>query len=155
MPWRTGTARERATAFRARLNTKIDAGGQKLANRDTLKITALRGADAEVRRLRPDRTWTEPFRVPRSYLTQNAELDYAGNVHVAQGRTTDTANLYVSETLSRQSLYVGMTRGRESNTAHVSTGNTAPPGHEPYEQAAPESVLRSVMQRDRSRAVRD
>ena len=41
-----------------------------------------------------------------------------------------------------------MTRGRESNTAHVVTGNTAPPGHKPYQQATPESVLASVMQRD-------
>ena len=53
---------------RARLNTEIDAGGRKLTNRDTLKITALRGTDAEVRRQRQDGTWTEPFRVPRSYL---------------------------------------------------------------------------------------
>ena len=32
--------------IRARLNTKIDAGGRTLTNRDTLKITALRGPDA-------------------------------------------------------------------------------------------------------------
>ena len=41
-----------------------------------------------------------------------------------------------------------MTRGRESNTAHVVTGNTAPPGHQPYQQATPESVLAGVMRRD-------
>ena len=41
-----------------------------------------------------------------------------------------------------------MTRGRQSNTAHVVTGNTAPPGHKPYQQATPEAVLASVMQRD-------
>ena len=41
-----------------------------------------------------------------------------------------------------------MTRGRESNTAHVVTGKTAPPRHEPYQQAAHESVLAGVMQRD-------
>ena len=41
-----------------------------------------------------------------------------------------------------------MTRGRQSNTAHVVTGKTAPPGHQPYQQAAPESVLAGVMQRD-------
>ena len=133
---------------RARLNTEIDAGGRKLTNRDTLKITALRGPDAEVRRQRQDGTWTEPFRVPRSYLAHNAELGYAGNVHVAQGRTVDTAHLLVTDSLSRQALYVGMTRGREANTAHVVTGKTAPPGKKPYQQAAPESVLASVLQRD-------
>ena len=41
-----------------------------------------------------------------------------------------------------------MTRGRQANTAHVVTGNTAPPGHQPYQQATPESVLAGIMQRD-------
>ena len=133
---------------RARLNTGIDAGGRTLTNRDTLQVTGWRGPDAEVRRQRLDGTWTEPFRVPRSYLAHNAELAYAGNVHVAQGRTVDTAHLLVTGTLSRQALYVGMTRGRESNTAHVVTGKTAPAGGKPYRQAAPESVLADVWQRD-------
>jgi len=132
---------------RARLNTEIDACGRKLTNRDTLKITALRRPDAEVRRQRPDGTWTEPFRVPKSYLAHNAELGYGGNVHVAQGRTVDTAHLLVTDSLSRQALYVGMTRGREANTAHVITGKTAPSGQKPYQQAAPESVLAGVLQR--------
>ncbi len=134
--------------IRARLNTKIDAAGRKLTNRDTLQIIGLRGPDAEVRRQRADGTWTGPFRVPRSYLADNAELGYGGNVYVAQGRTVDTAHLLVTESLSRQALYVGMTRGRESNTAHVITGQTAPAGKKPYQQAAPESVLASVLQRD-------
>ena len=56
----------------------------------------VRGPDAEVRRQRPDGTWTEPFRIPRSYLARNAELAYGGNVHVAQGRTVDTAHLLVA-----------------------------------------------------------
>ena len=133
---------------RARLNAEIDAVGRKLTNRDTLQLTVLRGPDAEVRRQRQDGTWTEPFQVPRSYLAQNAELGYAGNVHVAQGRTVDTAHLLVTESLSRQALYVGMTRGREANTAHVITGKTAPAGKKPYQQAAPESVLATVLQRD-------
>ena len=41
-----------------------------------------------------------------------------------------------------------MTRGREANTAHVVTGKTAPPGTKPYQQAAPESVLAGVLQRE-------
>ena len=133
---------------RARLNTPIDAGGRQLTNRDTLTVTAFRGPDAEVRRQRLDGTWTGTFRVPKAYLARNAELAYAGNVHVAQGRTVDTAHLLVTESLSRQALYVGMTRGRQSNTVHVVTGKTAPPGHQPYQQAAPESVLAGIVQRD-------
>ena len=140
--------------IRARLNTEIDAGGQKLTNRDTLKITAIRGPGAEVRRQKPDGTWTEPFWVPRSYLAASAELGYAGNVHVAQGRTVDTVHLLVTESLSWQALYVGMSRGRETNTAHVVTGSTAPAGQQPYQQATPESVLTGVMRRDAERTVR-
>jgi conjugative relaxase-like TrwC/TraI family protein len=133
---------------RARHNTEIDAGGRALTNRDTLLVTAFRGPDAKVRRQRADGTWTEPFRVPRSYLARNAELAYGGNVHVAQGRTVDTAHLLVTGTLSAQALYVGMTRGRQANTAHVVTGNTAPRGHQPYQQAAAESVLASILHRE-------
>ena len=41
-----------------------------------------------------------------------------------------------------------MTRGRQANTAHVVTGQTAPPGRQPYQQAAAESVLAGILQRD-------
>ena len=134
--------------IRARLNTKINAGGRELTNRDTLKITGWHGPHAQVRRRELDGTWTSPFLVPRAYLADSAELDYAGNTHVGQGRTVDTAHLLVTGTLSRRSLYVGLTRGRESNTAHIVTGNTAPPGHPPYQQASPESVVKAIMDRD-------
>ena len=134
--------------IRERVDTEIDAAGRPLGDRDTLTITALRGPEAEVRRQRQDGTWTGLLRVPRSFLADNAELGYGGNVHVAQGRTVDTAHLLVTDSLSRQALYVGMTRGRETNTAHVITGKTAPAGHELYQQAAPESVLADVMRRE-------
>ena len=125
VPLADGNQAHPGDLIRARLNTEIDAAGRKLTNRDTLKITAIRGDGVEVRRQRLDGTWTERFWVPRAYLPSSAELGYAGNVHVAQGRTVDTAHLLVTDTLSRQSLYVGMTRGREANTAHVVTGQTA------------------------------
>ena len=134
--------------IRARLNMKINAGGRELTNRDTLKITGWHGSDAQVRRRELDGTWTSPFLIPRAYLADNAELDYAGNTHVGQGRTVDTTHLLVTGTLSRRSLYVGLTRGRESNIAHIVTGNTAPPGHKPYQQASPESVVRAILDRD-------
>ena len=41
-----------------------------------------------------------------------------------------------------------MTRGRQANTAHVITGQTAPPGHQPHRQATPESVLAGILQRE-------
>jgi TrwC relaxase/AAA domain len=134
--------------IRARLNTTINAAGRELTNRDTLQITGWHGPYARVRRRELDGTWTSPFLVPRSYLADSAELDYAGNTHVGQGRTVDTAHLLVTETLSRRSLYVGLTRGRESSTAHIVTGQTALPGHEPYQQASPESVVKAILDRD-------
>jgi hypothetical protein len=134
--------------IRARLNTKINARGRELTNRDTLQITGWHGPDAQVRRRELDGTWTSPFLVPRVYLADSAELDYAANTHVGQGRTVDTAHLLVTETLSGRSLYVGLTRGRESNTAHIVTGNTAPPGHQPCEQASPESVVKAILDRN-------
>ena len=126
--------------IRARLNTAIDAGGQKLTNRDVLRIDGWQGLDAEVRRRLPGGGWSAAFLVPRPYLEASAELQYAGNIHVAQGRTADTAHLLVTDTLYRQSFYVGMSRGRESNIAHVVTGETAPEGKQPYEQAPPKQL---------------
>jgi len=64
--------------------------------------------------------------VPASYLEQSADLDYAGNIHVAQGRTVDKAHLVVSEGMNRSQFYVGSTRAREENTIHVVTGPPDP-----------------------------
>jgi conjugative relaxase-like TrwC/TraI family protein len=136
---------------RARLNVKIDAGGQELTNRDTLKITGWRGAGDKreavaVRQTGCD-SWSAPFTVPVAYLEESAELAYAGNVHVAEGRTVDTGHLLVSPTLTRESMYVGMTRGRERNTAHVVTGPAEAPGWE-TQQAPAEAVLAAAMDRE-------
>jgi conjugative relaxase-like TrwC/TraI family protein len=132
---------------RARQNTDITIDGQRLANRDVVKIEAFAGRDVQVRRQLPDRQWSRPFLVGLGYFADHGELAYAGNVHVSQGRTTDTAHVLVTESLSRQSLYVGMTRGRESNVAHIVTGATSH-GKEPLEQATPESVFAAALGRD-------
>ena len=134
---------------RARLNIEIDAGGRPA--HQPRYPPGHRIPRAPTRRC-GGRAWMGPgpgrSGCPGPTLPASAELAYAGNVHVAQGRTVDTAHVLVTESLSRQALYVGMTRGREANTAHVVIGQTAPPSHQPYQQAAPESVLASVLQRD-------
>jgi conjugative relaxase-like TrwC/TraI family protein len=135
--------------IRARHNDAINAGGRPLKNRDRLLVVSV-SEDGQVvarRQIRPGE-WTRAFRVPAAYLRDHGELDYAGNVHVSQGRTVTAGHLVVTQTLSRRSFYVGMTRGREENTAWVETGSTAPPGKEPYEQATPESVVKGVMERE-------
>jgi conjugative relaxase-like TrwC/TraI family protein len=130
-----GNPAGRGDLVRARLNAEIDADGQRLANRDVIRITgwqgqgAAREAIAQRQLDEPSgdgRQWSEEFTVPAAYLEENAELAYAGNVYVAQGRTVDTAHLVVSEGMTRDLLYVGMTRGREENLAHVVTGPPDP-----------------------------
>ena len=113
--------------IRARLNTRIDAGGQRLTNRDVLRIEGWQGQAAEVTRRLPGGGWSQSFLVPLSYLASDAELHYAGNIHVAQGRTVDTSHVLVTDTLDLHAFYVAMSRGRQSNIAHVVTGETAPP----------------------------
>jgi hypothetical protein len=132
---------------RARHNTDIRIDGERLVNRDVLKVQAFAGKDVQVRRQLPEGGWSHPFLVSLDYFAEYGELAYAGNVHVSQGRTTDTAHLLVSESLSRQSLFVGMTRGRDSNVAHIVTGATSH-GTQPYEQATPESVFAAAVERD-------
>ena len=136
--------------IRARLNASIDADGQLLSNRDTLRITKVTAGSVVAQRKTGPDTWSGQFTVPAAYLADNAELDYAGNAHVAQGRTVDVGHLLVSQTLSRRGLYVGMTRGRHENFAHVETGSTASPGKPAYEQATVESVIKGVMEREAS-----
>ena len=138
--------------IRARENTrKLDAAGRALTNRDVLRLEgvtlAAGGKVAMVRRQLADRSWSREFPVPLDYLRRSAELGYAGNVWVSQGRTTDTAHLHVSPTLTRESQYVGMSRGREANTMHVVTGPAQIPGQKPAAQADPAAVVAEIMDR--------
>ena len=133
--------------IRARLNTEIDAGGQKLTNRDTLRVTAWKGRHAEVERRRADGSWSAKFIVPGWYMENSAELDYGANSHVAQGRNVETGHPLVSPTLTRQQFYVLMTRGTLANTAHVDTGPAAGQGKD-YQQATAETVVKAILQRD-------
>ena len=148
IPLSDGNHAGRGDILRARQNTKIEAHGQPLTNRDTIRVEGWAGPDVFVRRQKLDGTWTERFTVPWSYLETDAELDYAGNVHVAEGRTVQVGRLFFSPSLSRAHAYVGMTRGTEENIAHVVTGGTTSKGHTPYQQATPEAVIKSVLQRE-------
>jgi len=134
---------------RARLNTNIPVeAGDALTNRDTLRLAGF-GGQAPYRYALAERKtpegWTRPFPVPVSYLENHAELAYAGNVAVSQGRTVDVAHLLVSPTLSRESFYVGMTRGRLANTAHVVTGAPQPRTGNPLPQAEVEAVVADIL----------
>jgi hypothetical protein len=117
----------------ARQNDRLEAGeaGRRLANRDVLRIDSWAEIGEArvglVRRLTghdlrtSEAEWSALFELPEEYIEQHADLAYAGNVHVSEGRTVDTSHLVVDETAGRESLYVGMSRGRERNTAYVVT----------------------------------
>ena len=100
---------------RARLNTRIDADGQTLANRDTIRIDGWHdgafGRQARVSRRTGPGQWSRPFFVPAAYLEQNAELDYAGNVPVEAAASTPAA--WWPQGMTRDLLYTGSTRGRK------------------------------------------
>ena len=57
--------------IRARLNTQIDAGGQRLTNRDVLRIEGWQGADAEVTRQLTGRRLVGPVPGTARYLAAN------------------------------------------------------------------------------------
>jgi hypothetical protein len=125
-----GNPAGRGDLVRARLNTRIEADGQTLANRDTIRIEGLAGTGpgflAVVTRRTAAGEWSKPFFVPVAYLQESAELDYAGNVHVAEGRTVDAGHALIEPGASRAQVYTASTRGREKNTIHVVTGPPDP-----------------------------
>lgn len=119
--------------IRARLNSSIEIdGGRVLENRDTIRLEGWlqlnngREAVAVLRDPEAEGGWSRRFTIPESYLRENAELDYAGNTHVSQGRTVDRQTLLVTQATSHPGLYVGQTRGREENKTYVVTGPPDP-----------------------------
>ena len=85
-----------------------------VANRESWTVTHISLAgELTVKGERGHRT------LPAEYAHRHVQLGYAGTVHTAQGETTDTAHLALSEHTGAASAYVGMTRGRDTNTVHI------------------------------------
>jgi conjugative relaxase-like TrwC/TraI family protein len=148
-----GNQAGRGDLIRARLNTRIEADGQTLANRDVVRLESINDSGfgrlaAVVRQTGPGQ-WSRPFFVPLAYLQESAELAYAGNVHVAQGATVDRGHLVVDAGAVRSLVYTGATRGREKNTFHVVTG--AP---DPAQPTRAEREAYTALQLRRSAALR-
>lgn len=143
--------------IRARLNARIDADGQALANRDVVRVENITGSAfgrlAAVRRQTGPREWSRPFFIPVAYLESDAELAYAGNIHVAQGRTVDRAHLVVDGSPARSHIYVGATRARDKNTLHVVTGppDPAQPGRAEREAYTAAQLRRRAALREAGR----
>jgi hypothetical protein len=61
--------------------------------------------------------------VPGWYVATRVELAYTTTVYGAQGETTATGHMLVTETTTGSATYVGMTRGRDNNVAHLVADN--------------------------------
>ena len=153
-----GNEASRGDLVRAMRNDKhIDAGGQKLANRDVLRIDRMGEREAVARRLTGTKDgqheYGPAFTIPRAYLEENSALAYGGNIFVGQGRTVDDSYQLFAEATSRASLYVAVTRGRDRNVVGVVTeqktadalGDQAPPPR----KVTAEALLSQAITRER------
>lgn len=57
--------------------------------------------------------------LPADYAAQHVELGYAQTSHTSQGRTVDTALLYIDTPTDHPGVYTPMTRGRHANHAYI------------------------------------
>ena len=164
-PLSDGNEASRGDLVRAMKNAKnIDAGGQKLANRDVLRIDRLDEHEAVACRLTGtkdgQRQYGPAFTIPRAYLEEHSALAYGGNIFVGQGRTVDDSYQLFTDATSRESFYVAMTRGRSRNVAGVVTeretpdalGPKAPPPRKVTAEALlSQAVTRTARRPDRHR----
>jgi len=57
--------------------------------------------------------------LPADYAAQHVELGYAQTSHTSQGRTVDTALLYIDTPTDHPGVYTPMTRGRHANHTYI------------------------------------
>ena len=157
-PLADGNEASRGDLVRAMKNAKnIDAGGQKLANRDVLRIDHLDEHEATARRLTGTKDgqhqYGPAFTIPRGYLEEHSALAYGGNIFVGQGRTVDDSYQLFTDATSRESFYVAMTRGRARNVAGVvterETADALGPKAPPPRKVTAEALLSQAVTRER------
>ena len=150
-----GNRAGRGDLIRARLNTRIDADGQTLANRDVVRVESINDSGfgrlaAVVRQTGPDQ-WSRPFFVPVAYLEKRRRARPTPATSTSpRARTVDRGHLVVDGGANRSLVYTGATRGREKNTIHVVTG---PP--DPAQPTRAERDAYAAAQLRRSAALRE
>jgi conjugative relaxase-like TrwC/TraI family protein len=80
--------------------------------------------------------------LPADYVRGDVELSYATTAHRSQGRTVDTAHVFVSASTTREVLYVAATRGPGSEPALRRHSVRSRPGHWPRRDHAPGDTRR-------------
>jgi ATP-dependent exoDNAse (exonuclease V) alpha subunit len=88
--------------------------GLMVKNRDHWTITKIH-ADQSVSLIGR----TGSVRLHAEYVVEDFELGYAQTSHATQGRTVDTALLFIDTSTDSRGLYTPMTRGRDANHAYV------------------------------------
>ena len=91
-------------------------------NRDHWTVTAIHH-DSSVTLDGP----TGSIRAPADYVAEHLELGYAQTSHANQGRTIDSALLFIDGPIDSRGLYTPMTRGRDANHAYVVTEDNQTP----------------------------
>ena len=116
-----GNQAGRGDLIRARLNTRIDADGQTLANRDVVRLESIarqrRSAGWPRSAGRPGPTsGRAPFFVPVAYLERTPSSPTRATCTSRRAATVDRGHLVVDSGANRSLVYIGATRGREKNT---------------------------------------
>jgi conjugative relaxase-like TrwC/TraI family protein len=92
--------------------------------------------------------------LPADYVGQHVQLGYATTIHLAQGRTADTAHTVLTGRESRHDLYVALTRGRHTNHVYLDTNACRQDPTTPDAIAPPTSIeiLEGILAREPNRA---
>ena len=83
--------------------------------------------------------------LPADYVAEHLDLGYAITAHRAQGVTTKTSHVVVTQTTTRENFYVSMTRGAEGNHAYVAVDREDYEHSEPHPGDTPNVTARSVL----------
>ena len=83
--------------------------------------------------------------LPAPYVAGRVDLGYAVTCFGAQGVTTDTAHMLVTETTTRENLYVGLSRGRQHNHAWVAVDQPDDTRHTGNRGTTASDVLKLVL----------
>lgn len=117
---REGAGAGKGDEIRTRHNDRQlrTTGGSWVANGDTWEVTRVRDDGGVMARSLSGRGVAH---LPGEYLTEHAELAYAGTTETTQGATIDRSRGLINERANRPDVYIPLTRGRQSNVAYVVT----------------------------------
>jgi conjugative relaxase-like TrwC/TraI family protein len=144
---REGAVAGRGDEVRTRHNDRRlrTTGGSWVANGDTWEVTAVRDDGGLMARSLSGRGVAH---LPPDYLTEHAELAYAGTTETTQGGTVDRSRGLLSDRADRPDVYIAMSRGRETNVAYVITDGDPTSEYARAAQLDGHEVLRGALSKE-------